>query len=206
MTHGFIRAALTFLRLARRRKQRGGGAGTRTPARIPATERRRQFKDCSQAADALNSGTKAGSARSPFDGSPTRPRVVRNRDGSFTATAGVTWQLETSKATTTVTRPEWPNMTAADRAAADRFVDALKAHEEGHHQVVRDVMRGAPRNIRATGATADEAIGNLDAEMQNQTRRAQEKIDERNAAYDDKTDNGRNQAAVGGRNTALRCP
>jgi predicted secreted Zn-dependent protease len=118
----------------------------------------------------------------------------------------VTWQLVTADATTTVTRPEWPNMTAADRAAADRFVNALKAHEEGHHQVVRDVMGASPRTIRARGATADEAVSNLDAEMQSQSRRAQQRIDERNAAYDNRTDHGRNQAAVGGSNTTLTCP
>jgi ElaB/YqjD/DUF883 family membrane-anchored ribosome-binding protein len=208
---GFIRAALMFLQRVRRRGGgRGGsgtGGGTRTGFRIPAKVNTRQFKDCSQAANAVN-GVEVGSASSPFTSDPTSstPRVVRNRDGTFTASTGMKWQLDTANAKSTVTRPTWPNMSAADKAAADRFVDALHAHEEGHHQVVRDVMAQAPKTIRANGATADEAVANLEAEREDQLRRAQERVNTRNAEYEAKTANGTNQAAVGGTNVFLRCP
>jgi predicted secreted Zn-dependent protease len=165
----------------------------------------RTFKDCNQAANALN-GVEVGSVNSPFTADHGLSRVTRNRDGTFTSVANMTWKVDTGNAKTTVTRPSWPNMTPAEQAAADRFVEALRVHEEGHHQVVRDAMAQSPSSIRVTGHTAEEAEANLASEFNDQIKKAQKKIDDRNASYDSITSNGRNQAAVGGNNVFLGCP
>ena len=67
-------------------------------------------------------------------------------------------------------------------------------------------MAEAPKTIRSTGATAEKAVANLEVERETQVAKAQEKIEARGPAYDAKTDNGRNQAAVGGTDTDLKCP
>jgi hypothetical protein len=146
-----------------------------------------------------------GSADSQFDNHVGQPTVRPSR-GGFAASADVSWTFSEDRSSSTVTRPEWPNMSATDRAAVDRYMEGLRAHEEGHHRVARDFVRNASRTVSARGSTREEAMRHLQEALDRHQQRTQAALDARNAQYDRLTRRGANQRAAGGPNAVLNCP
>jgi flagellum-specific peptidoglycan hydrolase FlgJ len=181
-----------------------GGRDSRTEP-VPR-EQPRQFGDSRAAVRFLNGGGEAGRADSQFDHHLSQPRVLKSPAGGYSASADVRWTFSNERSTTTITRPEWPRMTAADRAAVQRFVEAAEGHEARHHQVARDFMAGAGRTVTAHGSTPQEATQNLQHTLAQYRQDTQRALDARTAEYDVITDHGRKQQVVGGRNVRLIIP
>jgi predicted secreted Zn-dependent protease len=102
--------------------------------------------------------------------------------------------------------PEWPDMTAADKAAVKNYRDALKAHEDGHHKVAKDWAGKETKKITGEGATPEEARADLERKLEEYKQDAQSRLDQAGQDYDAKTASGANQKAVGGKNVELNCP
>jgi len=212
MTGSIIRMALMYLRQVRgRRRARGRGARPAAPAaqarrRPPERVQRHRFQNCRAAVAFLNAGNEMGRANPQFSPRVARPTITAAPGGGFTASADVAWTYNAARSTTALTRPEWPNMTDADRAAVQRFLDALRVHEDGHHEVARDYAPGAGTTVTAHGATLQQARHNLQQALNEHRREVRRELRARGDEYDRITEHGRNQQARGGQNVRLNCP
>jgi len=183
------------------------GSATFTGSRPTPTTTAKSFAACSDAADYLNSGSYVGDAH-PVFAPTTSSKIIPTKDpgGGFKATTSVTWALDPSS-TMELTKPTWPKMTTADNAAVAAFLTALRAHENGHFDVQGKVLTTkAPTSIWAYGATAEEALSNLQSEANERLAALQTELDTKDAAYDTATEHGGKQSAVGGTNVHLECP
>ena len=107
----------------------------------------------------------------------------------------------------------WPNMTNAERAALQKYMDALIVHEQGHEQIGKQIAEnwsGATES--AIGSSQQEAIEKLKAaiEKMRQQRGHDMKVEQKN--YDLQTENGARQSKgpeqgyPGGADAILDCP
>jgi hypothetical protein len=183
--------------------QPAGATGARprpTPQSI-----RHDCADCNDAAAFLNAGNYVGEADVRV--APAAGQVrVSGSGGTFTAEVDISWPIDVNASRIEVTDFVWPNMTDADRGAVAAFRGALLAHEEGHFVEVERVLAGLPTRLTASGASGRAAAAALQARARQQMTDAQTAIDRARDDYDARTQNGRNQAAVGGTNVHLGCP
>ncbi|HCT79335.1 MAG TPA: hypothetical protein DGT23_22795 [Micromonosporaceae bacterium] len=189
----------------------GGVAAAATAAaakgKPKVTETKREFKDCNEAVSWLNSSTETGQASSDIKPTVGKPVTGKTDAGpGHTATVDVKWKFNPDGSTTTIEVPEWPNMTPADKAAVQKYKDALKAHEDGHHKVAKDWAAKESTKITGEGATPEEARADLQRKLEQYQQDAQQRLDGETAAYDAKTSHGANQSAVGGQDVKLTCP
>jgi hypothetical protein len=163
------------------------------------------FENCQAAVDWINSGVWTGEAEPIYKPTVGTIKKTKQADGTWKAEADVTWAYDpTSKAEVIV--PTWPKMTDAEKAAVQSYKAALTAHEVMHFDVTDAVIKALPKTITATGSDESDAFTNLKAEAETYLTNAQSAIDTATHDYDDKTDHGKNQAAVGGDNVHLACP
>jgi gas vesicle protein len=106
-------------------------------------------------------------------------------------------------------------MSQADKKALGQFTDATRVHEEGHFTVAEKVASEYSTTVSATGASASEAIRNLQEELNKHQEAARKKLDEQagdDGTYDKATDRGRKQSNgpskgfPGEPNINLNCP
>ncbi len=98
-------------------------------------------------------------------------------------------------------------MTKADKAAFADFRGKLQAHEEGHMIIAEDYAKEISGTIKkASESTRKKAKKELQNELNKHRQEAQNTLDERRIAYDEKTDHGRKQSEVGGEDVRLDCP
>jgi hypothetical protein len=192
----------------------GAGAATAKKRKNPkADKREKKYKDCKEFVDSLNRRgedgevAEKGEADSKLDPklTPKNPTPVAS-DGTFKVTTRVTWSFSDRRSTTWVERPYWDNMSKTEEAAVDEWVDRMKAHEDGHHNVARDFGNREAKEISGEGDTPDEALKDLQRKLEKYNEDTQEGLHKARKDYEDKTKNGRNQAAVGGKNTTFTCP
>ncbi|MDY6834813.1 MAG: DUF922 domain-containing protein [Chloroflexota bacterium] len=124
-----------------------------------------------------------------------------------TITITVTWSIAAQ-----ILLPTWDGYGQASDAAKaewDRYVAALKDHEDGHVQVAEDTlanMSPPPQTTftaTGTGTTPEDAIANAHANMVNvdqqieqERQRILNKIDQASDQYDKGTDHGTTQGAT----------
>ncbi len=175
------------------------------PARPAAKSLPNNCADCNAAAAILNSGAYVGEANVQVAPAAGKPRVTKGKTG-YTAEIDISWPIDVATSSMEITDFVWPNMTDADKAAVAAFRAALVAHEEGHFAAVEAVLATLPKTISANGATGKAAMTALQAKVTKQIGDGQTAIDKAKTDYDTKTQNGKNQAAVGGTNVTLTCP
>jgi Bacterial protein of unknown function (DUF922) len=169
------------------------------------TETKHQVKDCNEAVNWIKSSKETGSASS--DVKPVVGKQVSGKSGDkYTASADVKWKFNPDSSTTDLQIPEWPDMSDADKAAVKKYRDALKAHEDGHHQTAKDWAASEKAKITGEGATPEEAQADLQQKLNDYQAAAQQKLDAANQQYEDTTHSGATQDAVGGQNVELTCP
>ena len=132
--------------------------------------------------------------------------TVTGSGSVFTASVAVHLAIDPAISNTRITAFSWPKMTAAEQRAVRNFTTALQAHEDGHITRAEEVFRAASGTIRATGSSGTEAVAKLTDLVDKLRTKTQERLDAATAKYDETTDHGRNQAAVGGTNVFLDCP
>jgi hypothetical protein len=184
----------------------GGGTvgkvgGTR-PAVKPVTQ---TFDDCDAAVAWLNSGAWTGDAEPAYKPTAGKIRTKKLPDATVKAEVDLSWSYDASS-TAEMTIPTWPNMTAAEKAAVDKYKAALKAHEVMHFDVTDKVVKALPNTVSATGSDNQDAIANLQTAVDTYGSDAQAALDKETKDYDAKTQNGKTQSAVGGADVRLDCP
>ena len=185
-------------------KKGGGGAkigGTR-PA-VSSTSK--DCEDCNAAVAWINSGAWLGDAQPIYKPTAGKVRGAKQADGTWKAEVDITWAYDATS-TAEMIIPKWPEMTKADNAAVAAYKSALKAHEEMHFDVTDKIIGALPKTVTATGSDQQDAMTNLQAEVDKYGADAQTAIDTATKDYDTKTGNGRMQSAVGGTNVHLACP
>ena len=188
-------------------KQAGGGGtvgqvGGNRPAVKAVTQ---TFDDCNAAVAWLNSGAWTGDAQPVYKPAVGKIRTKKLPDATVKAEVDVSWSYDASS-TAEMTVPTWPNMTAAEKAAVDKYKAALKAHEVMHFDVTDKVVKALPKTVSATGSDNQDAIANLQTEVDTYGANAQAAMDKETKDYDTKTQNGKTQSAVGGADVRLDCP
>lgn len=166
----------------------------------------RDFRDCAEAAHWVRRGEEAGAAESRFTATVGRPARSGDDRTGHTASVEVSWAFDPRRSGITLTAPRWPGMTAADRAAVQRYLDALRGHEEGHHRVAREYMASAGGRVTGTGVTPGAAAHDLQERLNALGARTRLGLAEAGRDYDLRTDHGRAQSAVGGPDVRLECP
>src|SRR5262245_13963401 len=179
-----------------------GKVGGKRPAVKEVTQ---EFDDCNAAVEWLNSGAWTGDAQPIYKPTPGKIRTKKLADGTVKAEVDLTWSYDDSS-TAEMTVPTWPDMTAAERAAVNKYKAALKAHEVKHFDVAEKVVKALPKTVSATGSDEQEARANLQTEVDTYGSDAQTALDEANEDYDTKTQHGKTQSAVGGEDVRLDCP
>lgn len=188
----------------------GAGAGGGAPNPLPIDSRPtpsstvKQFDDCNAAAAWLNTGEFAADAQVVYSTSAGEITVTK-KGKSFKASVKITWSLDPSSSIELI-EPTWPNMTKADKTAVAKFKAALKAHENGHFAKTDAVIARRPTTITATGPTAANAVAKLKTKAETEQTNTYAAYIKASEDYDTKTQHGRNQAAVRGRNVHLACP
>ena len=183
----------------------GGKVGKIGGKRPPVTTTTKTFDDCNAAVAWLKSGAWTGDAQPVYKPTAGKIRAKKLRDGTVKAEVDLSWSYDASS-TAEMTVPTWPNMTAAEKAAVDKYKAALKAHEDKHFDVTDKVIKALPTTVSATGSDNQDAITNLQTEVDTYGSDAQDAIDKATQDYDTKTQNGKTQSAVGGADVRLDCP
>jgi hypothetical protein len=179
----------------------GAGAATRPAPRSIHHD----CANCNEAAAFLNAGNYVGEANVQVAPAAGQIRVSGSRS-AFTAEVDISWPIDVAASSMEVTDFVWPNMTDVDRSAVASFRAALLAHEEGHFVASERVIAAQPTTLSATGATQRAAVAALRTQAQQQMRAGQAALDRARDDYDNQTQHGANQAAVGGTNVHLECP
>lgn len=177
----------------------------------------RQFKNCREAEKYIerartDESVEVGDAYSYIKPTLGKSKVLKLADGSFKAAVAVTWTLDDEN--TKMTLPDWcwPNMTDAERAELKRFTDAIKGHEDGHVKVTKDFGKKISNTLSAIGTTEDDAMSNLQTQLEKYQKESGEKLDDQSKLYDEKTDHGAKQSLgpqfgfPGGKDAVLTCP
>lgn len=131
------------------------------------------------------------------------------KEGNYTCTATPHWSFDREKMVINLPQYSWPNMTDAEKAAVQKALDALRVHEEGHVTIVEEYVAeiaGKKTSISGSGATQAAA---RDACKKNLAQYEAEIFDahrKRHTGYDEKTESGTTQSAVGGEDAQLICP
>jgi predicted secreted Zn-dependent protease len=129
-----------------------------------------------EAAAAIQQRTEAGST----EWNP-KLKVVVDENGTVTSA--------TVDVSITMTMPQWPGAAKLNkiaRAEWNRFVGALKKHEDGHVTLVREHLKGVGESL--VGMSQDDADAAFQAAL----------VDLQTAsdAYDDGNDHGRNDGTI----------
>ena len=182
----------------------GGGApiGGRRPA---VSSKSKDCTDCNDAVAWINSGAWLGDAQPIYKPTAGKVRGGKQPNGTWKAEVDITWAYDPTS-TAEMIIPKWPDMTKADNAAVAAYKAALKAHEEMHFDVTDKIIAALPKTVTATGSDQQDAMTNLQAEVDKYGADAQTAIDTATKDYDTKTGNGRTQSAVGGDDVHLGCP
>lgn len=186
----------------------GGASGKPSSGHARERVRERKFDSCQAAVEWLNrDGTRTGVANPQWGwGRPKKFKFKKRTDGTYEATVDEKPTYNARGSSTTVTKPSWPNMTAAENAAVRRYLDAVRGHERGHHNVAKGVLRKATKRITVRANTKDEVQEKLERKVDQHRSDTKRAVEEASKEYDKKTNHGRNQKAVGGRNIELTCP
>jgi Bacterial protein of unknown function (DUF922) len=165
----------------------------------------KDFEDCNAAVEWLTSGAWTGDAQPIYKPTPGKIRTKKLPDGTVKAEVELTWSYDDSS-TVEMIVPTWPNMTTAERAAVNQYEAALKAHEVKHFDVAEKVVKALPKYPSPIPCDEQEAIANLQTEVDTYGSDAKRALDEATEEYDTKTQNGKTQSAVGGQDVRLDCP
>ena len=179
-----------------------GSVGGKRPA---IKETTKEFDDCNAAVAWLNSGTYTGEAQPVYKPTAGKIRSKKLPDGTLQAEVDITWAYDASS-TAEVIVPTWPDMTAADKDAVNKYKAALRAHEVMHFDVTDKVVKPLPLTVKATGSDPQDATTNLQAAADTHQADAQTAIDTATTDYDTLTGHGATQSAVGGVDVHLSCP
>lgn len=220
-------AAATIARRHGRTAQRGKPAGRnrgkpsgsappkRTGSGKTTNRDTRQFANCNEAVNHIRNQQASGghTADAHVEIHPTlgQMTVTQLPDGSYRAEASVTFGVDPSS-TMTIPDYSWPNMTPADHSAMQAYVDAVRAHEEGHFTVAEQKMAQLSGTKTGTGGTRAQAVADLQRQLNASLAEAGRAVQGQSDAYDAATHHGATQGAgpsqgfPGGSNLTLNCP
>jgi hypothetical protein len=108
-----------------------------------------------------------------------------------------------------ISLPVWTNVPndVATQSAWQEARKLLLAHEEGHVKITDDYVRQrGDLEVSGTGADDKAARDDLRRNVDRVMKEIRDQIGELQDAYDVKTEHGRTQSKVGGKDTVLVCP
>lgn len=184
----------------------GATLGAKISGKRPkATNVRNEVGNCGEAGDYLNTGAYVGEANPVYSPKVGKVKIKKKKNGTFRAEVTVTWS-RAPESTMELTDFVWPGMTKTEKAAVKRFKASLKPHEVGHFDLQERIIKAqAPKMIWATGATAEEALANLQSEADTGNNAVGAELTVKNDEYDHATGHGKTQSAVGGTDVVLDC-
>ncbi|MEV0404791.1 DUF922 domain-containing protein [Actinoallomurus sp. NPDC050550] len=178
---------------------------TQVPS-VKITRQTKSFANCKAAGKFLDSGAEAGHASVMWIHTFTKPAVTDTGGDFWKATAKATSTYLPKKSSIRLVVPNWPHMSSADKASIKHFEDALLAHEEGHQKLAQDILvHFTNYPLAGAGQGSQAAVADLDKEEAKYKKNLDAYIQEREDAYDAKTDHGRHQSADGGVDVVLTC-
>lgn len=165
-----------------------------------------EFKNCRRAAAWLSSADEVGKAKAFFSTEMGSPVAGRSAGGRPTISSNVTWKYDSRRSRSTISVPTWPNMSGAEKAAVRRYLDALRAHENGHHRLAREFLSAERATITGKGKTAIRAQADLKARIRDYANNTKQALQDKSDLYDKKTAHGVRQSKIGGEDVRLACP
>lgn len=162
--------------------------------------------DCDAGANFVGGGGELGNANFHFDPHNTTIVLVKTDRGTWKASSKLSWTYNDAESGNLLRIPRWTPVTAAEKKVLKTYESALLAHENGHHKVAKDYMAAAAKTLVEEGATKAEAVDKLSAKADQYSDHVDRELTAKTRAYDQTTDHGRNQAALGGKNVELNCP
>lgn len=179
--------------------------------RYQTVYKEREFKDCADAAAQLQADAKndiaAATTEYSIKDSPTTS--YSGTEGNYTCTATPNWSFDRGKMVINLPRYSWPNMSAAEKAAVDKAINALRVHEEGHVTIVEEFVAevdGRKSRISGSGTTKADALAACKKKLSEYEADIFAEHRKRQSEYDDKTKHGSKQSEVGGEDAQLVCP
>lgn len=160
--------------------------------RITVRKRDWNFDDCQHAIQTIPT-TNAGVVELNYGTGPGKPTFT----GEDPVTASTTVEHSLINATITLKVPKWPDMTAAEEAARDDFVNDLEIHERGHILVGDTVAAAFSTEFSAEGRTRGEAMRKLREKARQRQRKAESELERlagSGGRYDQVTDHGKTQS------------
>jgi hypothetical protein len=191
----------------------------KSPAKGKTKYEERKFQTCKEAQNYIDShseenGFYVGKATWELNFADAPITATKQPNGSYKAQVTVNYKIDAQDIEYTLPKWSWSNMTPAEKAALQEYMDALLAHEQGHIEVAERFAKDFSQSskVSATGATPAQAKANLEAKlMQDLTKRRQE-LEKDEKTYDDKTEHGGKQSKgpewgyPGGKDVGLDCP
>jgi hypothetical protein len=188
----------------------------------PTTLTQHNFRDCNDAATYFASRQRQDPdalVNAEMRQNVGETEYRQRQDGTWEARVEVDYSLvEETASIIRFPTISWPYMTPSEMEAVESALDALRNHEEGHIQIVRDFARGAGGLRTATGegetpqAAREAAQNNLQALLNEERRNHDIGLDLLQRHYDSRTERGRRQSEgprygyPGGRDAVLICP
>jgi len=171
----------------------------------------RQFKDCADAAATLQKEAEADipAATTAYQIKNKVVYTTGGKPGNYTCDARVYWQVDWKSTQINMPDYSWPNMSAADKAAVQSALNALRAHEEGHVDITEEYVNELSQSsikISGSGADRDSARLSCDVALAIHEAKIAGELRQRQRDYDDKTHHGAKQSEIGGVDVKLVCP
>jgi hypothetical protein len=176
------------------------------PPTVPRRRVTRRFTGCSEAQAWAKDNLGQNNSEAKVAPQSALTVTIGERNGQVTASAMLTFALHRETSFTLVIEPTWPNMTEAEKTEVQAYIDAMQAHEDGHIAAADEVYHEQSKVIEGLGDSEQAAReARREAATQHLEQTAARAVNAHND-YDKATDHGRNQAAIGGKNTVLNCP
>jgi hypothetical protein len=167
----------------------------------------KSFASCMAAVGFLNTGAEVGRAYVAYATSFKAPTFKTTAGGFWAAHTTATATYKADDSTVTLTVPTWKNMKAAEKTAVESFETALLGHEEGHQKLAEDILvhfKDYP--LAGGGPDKGAALRDLRVIESKWKMAIAAYLKERQDKYDQTTDHGRQQHALGGQDVILTCP
>lgn len=171
------------------------------------------FQNCADAAEKLSQGLSSNQYAGgtiPVLTYAASFQYRRNNNGQWTCEATLRWSVNTAETVVRLPDITWPNMTAAEKAAVQRALNALRAHEEGHIRVAEtyasELSANGGEKLSASGDSKQLAKEAVQQWLKTHEQNVTAELDRRGNAYDELTQHGLQQSNIGGQDVLLICP
>lgn len=157
---------------------------------ITVRRRNRSFRDCEDAARTIRDADVVGEATACYD--------IEGSDRTFFGTDPVEAKrpvsISLTRARIRLRVPTWRDMSPAEKALRDDFVDDLEVHERGHVTLADSVADAFSTTLSAEGQNRTQAAQKLREKAEEYQEKARTELGRIEARYDEVTNHGITQS------------